>query len=334
MMTVRLRCSLALVLAVLNACGGEAQPQPAVPEPEPMSSSAGAAPPVEAAPVAAASAPAPVTPPAPQPVSKLKLAVFTGSPEGFLVTSTLVSGEKEAVLIDAAFTLADGKKVAESVKASGKMLTTVYVTHWHPDHYFGAGPVKEAFPQAKLVALPSTVAEIKKTWAEKVKQWKPMYKDAITAKPLIPEALAGNVIELEGEKLEITGEVQGDDAHNSYVWIPTLRAVITGDIVYDGVYPWTAETNPEQRKAWSAMLDRISALKPLVVAPGHQKPDRKQDESGIQFTKAYLKAFDEALATSKEPAELQAKLKAQFPDAALDVILKLGAEAALKKPKK
>jgi glyoxylase-like metal-dependent hydrolase (beta-lactamase superfamily II) len=332
MKTLRPRWSFALLLAALNACGGEAQPQPVAPDP--AAAPAASAAPVEGAAAAAASAPAPVAPPAPEPVSKLKLAVFTGSPEGFLVTSTLVTGEKEAVLIDTAFTLADGKKLAELVRASGKTLTTIYVTHWHPDHYFGAGPVKEAFPQAKLVALPVAVAEIKKSWAEKVKQWKPLYKDAITAKPLVPEPLAANVIELEGEKLEITADVQGDDVHNSYVWIPTLRAVITGDIVYDGVFPWTAETTPEQRKTWSASLDRLLALKPLVVVPGHQTPDKKQDESGIQFTKGYLKAFDEALSASKEPAELQAKMKAAYPNAALDVVLKLGAEAAFKKPKK
>lgn len=297
----------AFVLFLLMACGGSA-------------------PPVEApAPAEPAPAPAEPAPAAP----KLALDVITGSPEGFLVTSTLVAGEKDAVLIDAQFTLADAKQVAEKVKASGKNLTTVYVTHFHPDHYFGFPAIAAEFPSAKLVALPATVSDIEKSWQQKVKQWRPMYKDAITDKPVIPQALEGTSIELEGEKLEIVGGVQGDDENNSYVWVPSLGAVIGGDIVYDAVFPWTAETSPETRKAWSETLDSIAAKNPKVVVPGHQKPDLKQDPKNLEFTKQYLKAYDEALANSKTAKDLEAKVKAQYPDAALDVILKLGSEASL-----
>jgi glyoxylase-like metal-dependent hydrolase (beta-lactamase superfamily II) len=295
----------ALLLLAFAACGGS--PPPPAEEPAPP-------PPVEQ--------PVPAEP-------KLKLEVLTGSAEGFLVTSALVTGEKSAVLIDAQFTLADAKKVADAVKASNKVLTTVYVTHWHPDHYFGFPAIKEAFPDAKLVALPATVAEIEKSWADKVKQWKPLYKDAITDKPIVPEALVGTTLDVDGEKLEIVGNVQGDDVNNSYVSIPGLGAVVTGDIVYDGVFPWTAETNPETRKAWAGTLDKLAALSPKLVVPGHQKPEQHQDPANLAFTKDYLAAFDTALASSKTAAELQTKIKTQYPEAALDIVLQIGAEAAL-----
>jgi glyoxylase-like metal-dependent hydrolase (beta-lactamase superfamily II) len=317
------------VFALVSACGGEAQPPAEAPPPAPLAAPAPTPEVAATSPTQAAPPPAP-----PAPVSKLKVQVFTGTPEGFLVTSTLITGEKEALLVDAAFTLADGKKLADLVRASNKTLGTIYVTHGHPDHYFGAVSLKEAFPNAKLVALPSTVAQIKNTWAAKVKQWKPLYKDTITDKPPIPEPLATPTLELEGEKLEIVGDAQGDDSTNSYIWIPSLKTLVSGDIVYDGVYPWTAETTPETRKAWLGTLDKLLALNPAMVVPGHQKPDRKQDLSGIAFTKSYLKAFDEALAASKNAGELEDKMKTQYPDAALDVIVKLGAEAAFKKPKK
>jgi glyoxylase-like metal-dependent hydrolase (beta-lactamase superfamily II) len=204
------------------------------------------------------------------------------------------------------------------------------VTHAHPDHYFGFVAIKAAFPEAKLVALPATIADIEKTWAAKVKQWKPLYKDAITDAPIVPEPVAGDSIELEGEKLELVGGLQGDAADNSYVWIPSLKVVVTGDIAYDDVYPWTAETNPESRKAWAETIDKLSALEPQLVVPGHQKPEQHQDPASLKFTKDYLAAYDAALASSKTPLELQTKVKAQYPDAALDVILKIGSETALK----
>ena len=263
---------------------------------------------------------------------KLALEVVTASPEGFLVTSTIVSGEKDAVLIDAQFTLADAKKVADRVAAGNKTLTLVYVTHAHPDHYFGFPAIKERFPNARLVALPDTVTEIEKTWQAKVNQWKPTYKDGITSKPIVPEPLAARSLDLEGQKLDIVGGLQGDDANNSYVWIPSLKTVVAGDIVYDAVFPWTAETTPESRKAWSGTLDRLIAMRPERLVPGHQKPEQTQDPAALTFTKEYLAGYDVALAGSKTAAELEQKMKAKYPTAALDVIVKIGAEAAFKKP--
>ena len=307
-----------LSLAVL-ACGGEPPPPAAAPPVAPPP-----APPPPPPPVAA---PAPAAP-------KLSLQVITGSAEGFLATSTLVTGDREAVLIDAELTLADGKKVADAVTASKKTLTTVFVTHWHPDHYFGFPSIKAAFPSAKLVALPATVDEIAKSWEAKVKQWKPLFKDAIPAKPILPEPLAGDALSVDGVKLEIVGGQQGDATNDAYVFIPSLKAVVAGDIVYDDVFPWTAETTPETRKSWAGTLDKLSALNPEIVVPGHQKADHKQAPASIAFTKAYLAAFDEALAASKKPAELQAKIKAKYPDTALDIIVKIAADAAFAKPEK
>jgi glyoxylase-like metal-dependent hydrolase (beta-lactamase superfamily II) len=264
------------------------------------------------------------------PAKKLDLKVITGSEDGFLVNSTLVTGERDAVLIDAQFTLADAKKVADAVTSSGKNLTTVYVTHAHPDHYFGFPAIKESFPNARLMALPATIAEIEKTWQAKVKEWQPTYKDKITSKPVIPEPIATNSLDLEGQKLEIVAGQQGDDAQNSYVWIPSLRTAVTGDIVYDGVHPWTAETTPASRKAWSTTLDKLSAMKPDKVIPGHQKADKSSDPANLEFTRTYLAAYDEALAASKNAKDLEAKMKEKYPGAALPVIVKIGAEAAYK----
>jgi glyoxylase-like metal-dependent hydrolase (beta-lactamase superfamily II) len=274
----------------------------------------------------------PMPPPEPSekkpPAAKLALEVVTGSPEGFLVNSTLVTGKRDAVLIDAQFTLPDGAKVAAAVAASGKRLVTVFVTHSHPDHYFGFPAIKEKFPNARLVALPQTVAMIEKTWEEKVKQWRPLYQEALTSKPIVPEALSEGSIDLEGQKLEIIGGKQGDSRDNAYVWIPSLKAVVAGDIVYDGVFPWTAETTPAERKTWSATLDEIGERRPALVIPGHQKPDRTYLPSNLTFTRAYLGAWDEALASAKSAADLQARIKARYPDTALDPIVRIAAEAA------
>jgi glyoxylase-like metal-dependent hydrolase (beta-lactamase superfamily II) len=265
--------------------------------------------------------------------SKLHLKVYTASAEGFMVTSTLVYGEKDAVLIDAQFTQSDAHRLAATLLESHKNLGTVYVTHFHPDHYFGLNVLKQTFPNLKIVALPTTIEEIKASREGKVKQWGPMYGNNLTSDPIVPEPLDGTSINLEGETLQVVGNVQGDAKHNSYVWIPTLGALIAGDIVYNGIYPWTLEVSRADRKAWIKALEKIIALKPAVVVAGHKKPDLPDDLSAVEFTKSYLTSYDTLLASSKTPDEFVGKVKARFPGLSLDIILKLAADAALlKKP--
>jgi glyoxylase-like metal-dependent hydrolase (beta-lactamase superfamily II) len=266
----------------------------------------------------------------PQPAraeSKLSVEVVTASPQGFLVNSALITGEKDAVLIDGQLTLADAHRLVGAILDAKKNLTTVYVTHWHPDHYFGLVVVKQAFPKAKIFAQPATVAEIKKTWQAKVKQWAPMFGDNLPTKPIIPAPLAGNTLTLEGQTLEIHGPVQGDAATSSYVWIPSIKAVVTGDIVYQGVFPWTAETTADTRKAWLKTLDELTALTPAIVVAGHKDPKLKDDMSGIAATRVYLTDFDIAAAASKSAEELEAKMKAKYPNLQLDIVLHIGAAA-------
>jgi glyoxylase-like metal-dependent hydrolase (beta-lactamase superfamily II) len=258
----------------------------------------------------------------------LTTTIFTGSPAGFLVTSTLIAGDKDAILIDAQFDLADAHRLVALILESKKNLTTVYITHAHPDHYFGLPVIQQAFPRAKLVALPATVAEIKKTWQGKLKQWGPMYGGNLTARPVLPTALTGTTLSLEGQTLELRGGVQGDAEGNSYVWIPSIKTVIAGDIVYRGVHAWTAETNPAQRAAWKKTLVELAALSPTTVVAGHKDPKYKDDPAGLDAARGYLEAFDAAVASSKTAAEVQAKVKAKYPEAQLDIILQLGAGAA------
>jgi glyoxylase-like metal-dependent hydrolase (beta-lactamase superfamily II) len=260
--------------------------------------------------------------------TKLTTTTFTSSPQGFLVNSTLIAGDKDAVLVDAQFSLADAHRLVGTILDSKKNLTTVYVTHFHPDHYFGLVVIKQAFPKAKFVALPGAVTEIKKTWAAKLKQWAPMYGNLVPKQPVLPAALKGNTITLEGQALEIKGPAQGDSADNTYVWIPSTKTLITGDLVYAGVHPWTAETTPATRKAWIKSLDALSALGATTVIAGHKDPRLKDDPSAIKATRDYLEVFDSAVASSKSSAEVQHKVKAKYGSLQLEIILQLGADAA------
>lgn len=264
---------------------------------------------------------------APAAAAPLTTTVYTGSADGFYVTSTLVAGATDAILIDGQFDLADAHRLVATILESKKRLTTIYVTHFHPDHYFGLAVVMQAFPKATLVALPATVAEIKASYRAKLGYWGPIYGANLTTRPPIPTALKGARLTLDGQALEIHA-ARGDAEHNSYVWIPSTKTAIAGDLVYHGVHPWTAESDAAARASWRAALDELAALGPTTVVPGHRAPHTKDDASSITQTRAYLVAFDGAVAGTASSAEAQKKVKAAFPDLALDLILQLGADAA------
>jgi glyoxylase-like metal-dependent hydrolase (beta-lactamase superfamily II) len=242
----------------------------------------------------------------------------------------VISGATEAVLIDGGFTLPDGKAVAEAIKATGKKLTTIYISQSDPDYYFSLRPIKAAFPDAKVIAASATVDAIKGSVEKKLAVWGPQLKEngpQALADVVIPEAFDGKALTVDGETIEIV-EAEGL-ANRRYLFVPSLNAVFGGVLIFNGVHVWTADTNsPELRAAWVANLEKIAARKPAIVVAGHMTPDAPTDLSGVQHTINYLKAFDEELGKTKDSAALKAAMEARFPGLGMGVALDIGSKVA------
>jgi glyoxylase-like metal-dependent hydrolase (beta-lactamase superfamily II) len=263
--------------------------------------------------------------------SKLHLRVFTSAPSGFSVNSTLIYGDRDAVLVDTQFVMSEAHRVAAMILESKKNLTTVYITHGHPDHYFGIAVLKQAFPNAKFVALPATITAIRNGWEGRLKFWTPEFGFNLpTTGPILPDELQGNAINLEGEPLQVVGGVTGDGPNNSYVWIPSLRAVIAGDIVFSGSH----FTPPKMPEDWLKTLDQIAARKPVTVIPGHQSANARQDATTISSMKTYIHDYNDALKTSNTAAEFRSKLTKKYPNFALERLIVSAADAAFPASKK
>ena len=255
---------------------------------------------------------------------------FPAGPNGFFRAPVLITGATEALLIDGGFTLSDGRALAEVVKTTGKRLTSIYVSQSDPDYYFSLRPIKEAFPQARVIAAPETVAAIRANVEKKLGVWGPQLKDNGPQKlddVVIPEAFAGKTLTVDGQTIEI---VAADGlANRRYLRVPALRAVFGGVLVFSGVHVWTADTQTkQQREAWIATLDKIISNQPVVVVPGHMAPDAATNLSGVEHTKAYLIAFEEELAKAKDSTGLIAAMKGRFPGLGMEVALDIGAKVA------
>lgn len=253
--------------------------------------------------------------------TKLQLKVHTGmGVNGYDVNSTMISGEKDVLVIDPQFTLSEAHRLAAEILESKKNLATIYITHPHPDHLFGLAVLKQAFPSARIVALPATVNGAKTGWPARQKFWLPTYGSNIPGpEPVLPEELSTPVLTLEGEDFPITGGVQGDGPGNSFVYIPSLKAVVAGDTVFDHVY--FGVPKDKAREAWMNTLDQIAALNPAIVIPGHQGPGATDNMASIAWMKKYIADWYANVASSKNADEMKAKVLKQYPGLGMEFTL-------------
>ena len=248
-----------------------------------------------------------------QAAEPLTVKIYNADSNSFNVNSTLVFGEKEAMVIDAGFTRADALRIAANVLDSGKQLTTIYVSQADPDYYFGVEALKEIFPQADVVTTSAVLEKLAPKMAGKVGFWGPKMGANAPRKPVAPRALSGNTLTLEGQTIEIRG-TQGLLAHRPYAWIPSIKAIVGNIGVFGNMHVWTADTQTvAERAAWVAQLDDMAALKPALVIPGHMQAGTKVDASAITFTKDYLQNFEKNLAASKDGAGLISAMKQSYP---------------------
>jgi glyoxylase-like metal-dependent hydrolase (beta-lactamase superfamily II) len=259
------------------------------------------------------------------PDSPLTLSVYTSDAYGYAVTSTIIYGEREAMLIDPQFLKTPANEVVDLIKASGRELTTIYSTHAHPDHFLGVATILDAFPNAKYVALPQVRERIVTAWPGRRNFWFPTYGDELPGEEaILPEALSEPKIMLEGHEFLITGEQIGlDGAGNSFVWVPAIKAAITGDIIFNSHLRPPADTAPLYET-----LDRIAALGPEIVVAGHQAIGTANDPQVLNFIREYIGAFRMARQTSPNWEELAAKMKVMYPGLGREDALEQAAQRA------
>ncbi|NWD26806.1 MBL fold metallo-hydrolase [Pseudomonas yamanorum] len=242
------------------------------------------------------------------------------------VTSVLVSGDKDAILVDAQFGNTQAEQLVQKIRASGKRLTTIYISHGDPDYYFGLDTLTAAFPQAKVVAPQPVVDHIKATVEHKLAFWGPKLGADKPAKAVIPQVLEGHSLTLEGKQLEVIG-LDGAQPDRTFVWIPSIKAVVGGVVVSENIHVWMADTQTAKSHTdWLATLQRIQDLKPRTVIPGHYLGTPSL--TSVAFTADYIKAFDEETAKAKDSAALISAMKKRYPTLGDASTLELGAKVA------
>ena len=233
------------------------------------------------------------------------------------ISSTLISGERDAVLVDTPITVEQARALANWVAARGKNLTTIYATHGHGDHFFGASTVLERFPGARFVARPEVI-EIMRQQASPESLatfWNPRFPDQISSQLAIAEELTGNVINLEGQDLVSVPLGFTDTASTTCLHVPSIGLIVAGDAAYNGVHLHLSESPDQQkRQEWIAALDKMESLKPRAVIAGHKRVGNVDSPKILGETRRYIRDFERLAMQTTTARELYDQMLKLYPD--------------------
>jgi glyoxylase-like metal-dependent hydrolase (beta-lactamase superfamily II) len=257
--------------------------------------------------------------------------VFTSPDDQFWTNSVIIEGTREVMLVDAQLTKTNAERVLQELQATKKPLSVIYITHEHADHFLGLEVFKEAYPRVRIIANSAVVDRINRVYQEKIDKWQKILGSGATSRLVAIEKFDGNFIEFEKSKIEVLKDLQGDTDENTMLWIPGQKILIAGDVLFNNMHVYTAETDSQARGKWLNSVNKIRELRPAVVIPGHSKVGAPLDAStAVDFTEDYLLAFDQELKEAKDPDSLIHAMKQRFPSADLLLAVERGATANVK----
>jgi glyoxylase-like metal-dependent hydrolase (beta-lactamase superfamily II) len=230
------------------------------------------------------------------------------------ITSTLIFGENDAVLVDAMTTVAEAEALADWVALHNRNLETIYITHGHFDHVFGLGILLDRFPGARAIATPKVLDAIQVSLSPPVERLaRRCFPGQVATKLVAPEAYPHDTFTLEGHELRIIDQGHTDSAGTTSLHVPSIGLIVAGDVVYNQCRMYVGDTTPESRRNWIAALDRLAALNPTIVVAGHKKPGAPDSPAAIQETKRYLQDFDRMQKIATSDQELFDQMTALYP---------------------
>ena len=233
------------------------------------------------------------------------------------ISSTLISGERDAVLVDTPITVEQARALANWVAARGKNLTTIYATHGHGDHFFGASTVLERFPGARFVARPEVIEIMRQQASPEslATYWNPRFPGQISSQLAIAEELTGNIINLEGQDLVSVPLGFTDTAGTTCLHVPSIGLIVAGDAAYNGVHLHLSESPDRQkRQEWIAALDKMESLKPRAVIAGHKRVGNVDSPKILGETRKYIRDFERLAMQTTTARELYDQMLKLYPD--------------------
>jgi glyoxylase-like metal-dependent hydrolase (beta-lactamase superfamily II) len=251
---------------------------------------------------------------------KLGTKTFIANDDGFAVTGTIIMGKEKCAVFDTHWTRANALRFAAEIVEENLELETIYMSHAHPDHYFGAQVLKQMFPDARVIAVPEEAAIIQKQWSLKRNEVVPDIGEINYASVDIGfevEALTEDYFELEGQRIEILPRLMGDYRYNTAAYVPSIDTLLCSDILFNEAHPFTCEINKEERAEWVEVCKQLKARNAAIVIPGHVMMGMPFDNTAFDWTIDYIEKTEIELEKARSAGDFFFAMDRHFPKAIL-----------------
>jgi glyoxylase-like metal-dependent hydrolase (beta-lactamase superfamily II) len=243
------------------------------------------------------------------------------------LSTTMIQGQSDAVLVDPPFTREQAHAVSDWVRAGNKNITHIFVTHGHGDHWFTAGMLADEF-DAQIVATAGTIEQMHRNVAIRDAVWDRLFPGQIPESNVTAVPAENNRIDLEGKQLNIVEVGHTDTDATSVLHAPDLDLVVAGDTVYNGVHLYLAESADGGRDKWRSAIGIVESLNPRWIVAGHKNKDLDDSAArAISQTRDYLNSADELLSQHTTALGFFNAMVERFPDRLNPGALWLGAAA-------
>jgi len=246
---------------------------------------------------------------------------------------TLVYGPRSAALVDPPITRAQATALGDWIAAHDRRLAHIYITHWHGDHWFGTAELLRRFPDATVLAGPATRARVRASVADGVVPplWTGLFPGqlsegaamAAAAEAILDVPASG--FEIDGHELHSIDTGHSDTDDSTVLHVPSLGLVVAGDVVYNNVHQYLAETAAGGADGWHKALDKVAALAPRYVVAGHKDAARPDDVADIEETRRYLDATLALLDAEPTRLEFYNQVVELYPERVNPFTILLGA---------